>query len=75
MSDCECLATCPFFNDKMAEMPAMAEMYKRNYCRGDSCTCARHMVFRGGRPGRCARRTCTLTSRIVPPSSLAQAAR
>ena len=51
MNDCECLATCPFFNDKMAQMPAMADMYKRNYCRGDSASCARHMVFEAFGPG------------------------
>jgi hypothetical protein len=46
MRDCECLETCLFFNDKMAEMPAMADMYKRNYCRGDSSNCARYTVFK-----------------------------
>jgi hypothetical protein len=46
MADCECLAGCIFFNDKMAHMPTMANMYKRNYCRGDSSTCARYMVFK-----------------------------
>jgi len=51
MRDCECLAKCPFFNDKMAQMPSMAEMYKRNYCRGDSSSCARHMVFEVTGPG------------------------
>jgi hypothetical protein len=48
MRDCECLSTCAFFNDKMANMPSMAEMYKRNYCKGDSSNCARHMVFEQG---------------------------
>ncbi len=51
MSDCECLATCAFFNDKMGDMPAMADMYKRNYCQGDSTNCARHMVFEQVGPG------------------------
>ncbi|MBN2353029.1 MAG: hypothetical protein JXD23_10710 [Spirochaetales bacterium] len=46
MADCVCLAGCLFFNDKMADMPTMANMYKRNYCRGDSSQCARYMVFR-----------------------------
>jgi hypothetical protein len=40
------LAKCPFFNDKMANMPVMADMYKRNYCRGDATSCARYSVFR-----------------------------
>ena len=29
----------------MANMPAMAELYKKNYCNGDSTHCARFMVF------------------------------
>ncbi len=36
MPDCERLAECNFFDDKLAEMPAMAEMCKRPYCRGVS---------------------------------------
>jgi hypothetical protein len=50
-SDCECLAGCPFFNDKMADMPGTAEQLKQHYCKGDSSRCARHMVFeRLGKP-------------------------
>ena len=45
MNQCECVAGCPFFNDKMTAMPAMADIYKRNYCQGDSSSCARHEVF------------------------------
>ena len=45
MADCECLPRCPFFNDKMAQKPAMAQMYKKQFCRGDASTCARHMIF------------------------------
>ena len=45
MADCECLGRCPFFNDKMANMPAMADMLKSRYCKGDWSTCARHRVF------------------------------
>jgi len=45
MSDCPNSATCIFFNDKMLNMPAMAEMYKKNYCKGDFANCARYMVF------------------------------
>ena len=51
MADCECLASCPFFNDKMEKMPAMSDMYKRNYCKGDFSKCSRHMVFKAlGKP-------------------------
>jgi hypothetical protein len=45
MAECECLSGCPFFNDKMKEMPALAQMYKTKYCRnGENADCARHMV-------------------------------
>jgi hypothetical protein len=46
MVECECLAACPFFNDKMERIPATAEMYKKNYCKGDFENCARYMVFK-----------------------------
>jgi hypothetical protein len=46
MADCECLAGCPFFNDRMAEKPATAELFKIRYCRGDFSICARYMVFK-----------------------------
>ena len=45
MADCECLPRCPFFNDRMADRPDMAEQLKQKYCQGDSARCARHMVF------------------------------
>jgi len=45
MADCECLERCPFFNDKMANMPSMADMLKSRYCKGDWASCARHRVF------------------------------
>ncbi|NDY55143.1 hypothetical protein G3N56_00085 [Desulfovibrio sulfodismutans] len=44
MADCEMIAKCIFFNDKMANMPAMAEMMKKKYCRGDNTKCARYLV-------------------------------
>ena len=51
MTVCECLETCPFFNDKMQSMPVMSDMYKRNYCKGDFENCARHMIFKAlGKP-------------------------
>lgn len=46
MPDCECLASCPFFNDKMADMPATAGMMKARYCRGQFENCARFAVFK-----------------------------
>jgi hypothetical protein len=46
MADCECLPKCIFFNDQMAEMPAMSDIIKQRYCRDSNTHCARHMVFR-----------------------------
>ena len=46
MAQCECLDACPFFNDKMANMPGSAASFKRKYCEGDSSECARFMVFK-----------------------------
>ncbi|HEY5997584.1 MAG TPA: hypothetical protein VIU29_11220, partial [Candidatus Deferrimicrobiaceae bacterium] len=48
MSDkkCELLETCIFFNDKMADMPGTAAMYKRQFCLGDNSRCARFMVVK-----------------------------
>ncbi|MBK5965647.1 hypothetical protein CCR95_16530 [Thiocystis minor] len=46
MADCECLSGCPFFNDKMANMPAMAASYKKRYCHNEYATCGRYMVFK-----------------------------
>jgi hypothetical protein len=33
MADCEVLATCPFFNDKMENMPGTATILKPNTVR------------------------------------------
>jgi len=46
MADCEILATCIFFNDKMNNMPTVAGMYKKKYCRTDNSTCARYIVMK-----------------------------
>jgi hypothetical protein len=45
MAECECLPRCPFFNDRMAELPAISQLLKKRYCLGDRMDCARHMVF------------------------------
>ena len=45
VSECECLEGCVFFNDKMAEMPATAQIMKEMYCLKDNTTCARYIVF------------------------------
>jgi hypothetical protein len=46
MPDCECLQKCPFFNDMMANMPAMSELIKVKYCKTNCSGCARYMVFK-----------------------------
>jgi len=46
MSKCECLAGCLFFNDKMSNMPVMADQLKKKYCEGDNSGCARFKVFK-----------------------------
>ena len=46
MADCECLPGCPFFNDKMANKPATADLLKREYCLGDNKDCARYRIFK-----------------------------
>jgi hypothetical protein len=45
MGDCECIGGCAFLNDKMANMPSVADIYKDKYCRSDWSTCARYHVF------------------------------
>ena len=44
MADCEHIAGCLFFNDKMADKPATADMLKQRFCLGDKSGCARYMV-------------------------------
>jgi hypothetical protein len=44
MAECECLGKCPFFNDRMANRPATAQILKNQYCLGDNKGCARYQV-------------------------------
>lgn len=45
MAACECLAGCAFFNDRMKEKPATAEIFKKNYrLGGNNAECAHHQV-------------------------------
>ena len=44
MADCDRLATCLFFNDRLENMPAIAAFLKTRYCHGDFETCARFRV-------------------------------
>jgi len=44
MLDCELLATCPFYNDRMhSDMP---EVYKEQYCKRDYAWCSRYLTFK-----------------------------
>lgn len=46
MKECELTGTCIFFNDKMADMPSTAEIFKTLYCKNDFENCARMMVVK-----------------------------
>jgi len=46
MANCECLAGCPFFNDKMPDTEGLGAMIKKKYCQGDNSNCARYMIFK-----------------------------
>jgi hypothetical protein len=51
MAQCELLAGCIFFNDKMANYPSTAEFLKKKHCLSDPETCARLMIVKAvGRP-------------------------
>ena len=42
--DCDRLSTCIFFNDQMEQMPTVAELLKKEFCRGAFAECARFQV-------------------------------
>jgi hypothetical protein len=44
MENCSFLSGCPFYNDKMENKPALASMYKKNYCEGNYADCARWKI-------------------------------
>ncbi|PLY12682.1 MAG: hypothetical protein C0624_00490 [Desulfuromonas sp.] len=46
MSECQLLETCIFFNDQMDAMPAVANLMKNRYCKGDFAACARLKVVK-----------------------------
>lgn len=46
MFECECLPTCPFFNDNMKGFENIKEMLKKRLCKGDNTNCARYLVFK-----------------------------
>ncbi len=44
MKHCEMVEKCIFFNDKMANMPSTAEIFKMKFCKGEFADCARRLV-------------------------------
>lgn len=48
MSMCEKQEACPFFNDKMENMPSVAALLKQKFCMADKEGCARYMVASSG---------------------------
>jgi len=44
MVECKNLEKCPFFNDKMAKMPATSKLFKRQYCNSGFNECARYII-------------------------------
>jgi hypothetical protein len=46
MAQCELLATCIFFNDKMVNYPSTAEFLKKKHCLAEPESCARMMIVR-----------------------------
>lgn len=45
MAYCELFEKCPFFRFKLANLPAVVEMYEEHYCSGNQSACARYVVF------------------------------
>jgi hypothetical protein len=52
MNACARLPLCPFFHDRLAHMPAMADFLKSSYCLDDYASCARFQVIQHLGPGR-----------------------
>lgn len=46
MSECDLIKGCIFFNDKMANRPATADLLKTKYCKDDYNGCARMIVVK-----------------------------
>ncbi len=45
MQECDRLSACPFFSDRLANMPGTSELIKREYCRGIFRLCARRIML------------------------------
>jgi len=50
MAECERLNKCPFFTDRMTNMPYVSEVMKRTFCLGDKTSCARYQLAAVGVP-------------------------
>ena len=50
MADCEKINKCPFFQDRMSNMPGTAALYKKRFCQGNNSDCARYRVVQAGLP-------------------------
>ena len=50
MSDCPVLNTCPFFADKLKNMPKTADLLKDRYCKSRHTVCARWVVREAAGP-------------------------
>jgi hypothetical protein len=44
MADCPNIRTCPFFNDKLTDRPATANLMKKSFCNSQYHDCARYIV-------------------------------
>jgi len=45
-TNCELLATCIFFNDRMSDYHAAADFLKNKFCLGNNSGFARYLFFR-----------------------------
>lgn len=46
MAECPLLNTCPFFNDKISNIPICLHVYKKRCCLDENLSCARFVVAR-----------------------------
>jgi hypothetical protein len=44
MFECDIIKECPFYNDRMLNMPAFSNSMKKIFCHVDNSDCARHMI-------------------------------
>jgi hypothetical protein len=44
MADCKYMPECPFYNDRLPDMPERSEFYKMEFCHKRPPTCARFQM-------------------------------